>query len=248
MSSGRPGGGEERPSAPGWYPDPWSATGQGERYFDGREWGSTERPLARHAATPPDRAGRSTRRTRRVIGLLLVVAVAAVGVVVLRSRKSDTKVAATSPSPTHVTPSTVGAPSTSANATGDGRSRPGCGQYCAYSLTGDWAELQQGDCANVRTDTSAKTFAFTRLSCSTRHDSEIYFAQRPDPVSSLDPPPSSIADLISRVCGPEVLRNYAARYASAQPNAVAEAGTWGDGTERVCAVRPDNPTQPIART
>lgn len=35
------------PSAPGWYPDPWSATGDGERYFDGEKWGSSERPLGR---------------------------------------------------------------------------------------------------------------------------------------------------------------------------------------------------------
>jgi hypothetical protein len=37
----------EKPSAPGWYPDPWSATGEGERYFDGEKWGSSERPLGR---------------------------------------------------------------------------------------------------------------------------------------------------------------------------------------------------------
>jgi hypothetical protein len=37
----------EKPSAPGWYPDPWSATGDGERYFDGEKWGSSERPLGR---------------------------------------------------------------------------------------------------------------------------------------------------------------------------------------------------------
>jgi len=36
-----------KPSAPGWYPDPWSATGDGERYFDGEKWGSSERPLGR---------------------------------------------------------------------------------------------------------------------------------------------------------------------------------------------------------
>jgi hypothetical protein len=46
----RDGGDEhdpEKPSEPGWYPDPWSATGDGERYFDGEKWGSSERPLGR---------------------------------------------------------------------------------------------------------------------------------------------------------------------------------------------------------
>src|SRR3954452_13010515 len=31
------------PDQPGWYPDPWSATGSGERYFDGKRWGGTDR-------------------------------------------------------------------------------------------------------------------------------------------------------------------------------------------------------------
>jgi hypothetical protein len=43
----------ERPRAAGWYPDPWSATGEGERYYDGKKWGSSARPLARHTQTPP---------------------------------------------------------------------------------------------------------------------------------------------------------------------------------------------------
>ncbi|HZJ26712.1 MAG TPA: matrixin family metalloprotease [Acidimicrobiia bacterium] len=42
------------PDGPGWYPDPWSATGRGERYFDGKRWGSTERPRARHTSAPAD--------------------------------------------------------------------------------------------------------------------------------------------------------------------------------------------------
>jgi hypothetical protein len=46
-------GDADRPQAAGWYPDPWSATGEGERYFDGKKWGSSARPLARHTQTPP---------------------------------------------------------------------------------------------------------------------------------------------------------------------------------------------------
>jgi hypothetical protein len=37
------------PGAPGWYPDPFSATGTGERYFDGKQWGTTERPRGRES-------------------------------------------------------------------------------------------------------------------------------------------------------------------------------------------------------
>jgi hypothetical protein len=67
-----------RPSAAGWYPDPWSATGSGERYFDGKQWGSTERPLARHATQPVDLRSRA-RRPRRGRVLLVVLVVAAIG-------------------------------------------------------------------------------------------------------------------------------------------------------------------------
>jgi hypothetical protein len=45
-----------QPDGPGWYPDPWSATGTGERYFDGKRWGTSERPRARHTVDPGPRA------------------------------------------------------------------------------------------------------------------------------------------------------------------------------------------------
>jgi hypothetical protein len=71
---------DEDPTAPGWYPDPWSATGEGERYFDGTRWGTTERPLARHtvAVMTPDPI--KSDRSRRVFLpiVILVVLVAAV--------------------------------------------------------------------------------------------------------------------------------------------------------------------------
>ena len=52
----------ENPSGPGWYPDPWSADGKGERYFDGKHWGSTERPRGRHTTVDP-----GVRRTRTLV-------------------------------------------------------------------------------------------------------------------------------------------------------------------------------------
>lgn len=76
--SGSKDGAPPSPVAPGWYPDPWSATGQGERYFDGKLWGSTERPRARHSVPVEDaplaEAGRKrTRRSWRPAVALVVV-------------------------------------------------------------------------------------------------------------------------------------------------------------------------------
>jgi hypothetical protein len=63
----------EHPSAPGWYPDPWSATGEGERYYDGKKWGTTTKPLARHSkpsAVPASVTSISSkRRSKRTEGV-----------------------------------------------------------------------------------------------------------------------------------------------------------------------------------
>jgi hypothetical protein len=56
------------PSAPGWYPDPWSATGSGERYFDGKRWGTTERPLGREVVVLESRRRRRVRGGRSDLG------------------------------------------------------------------------------------------------------------------------------------------------------------------------------------
>jgi hypothetical protein len=80
----------DAPREPGWYPDPFSATGEGERYYDGKRWGSTERPRGRHSAPEPRAVTRLPTRTRRrlhrarpLIGLLVLVALA-VAIVQLR--------------------------------------------------------------------------------------------------------------------------------------------------------------------
>ena len=49
MGSKERDGDPYQPDGPGWYPDPWSATGTGERYFDGKQWGGTERPRGRES-------------------------------------------------------------------------------------------------------------------------------------------------------------------------------------------------------
>ncbi len=70
----------ESPGAPGWYPDPWSATGDGQRYFDGERWGSSERPLSRHSVVvdpffdEPERSRGTGRSWRPAIALLVLFA------------------------------------------------------------------------------------------------------------------------------------------------------------------------------
>lgn len=73
------------PKEPGWYPDPWSATGEGERYFDGRHWGTTERPLGRHTVAVKEPAGEEPSRFRRLV-VPVVVLVVLVGAYLTISR------------------------------------------------------------------------------------------------------------------------------------------------------------------
>ena len=87
-----------QPDAPGWYPDPWSATGGGERYFDGKRWGTNERPRARHSThstnvvtmKPPRARGVKASVARfRIPIILVLIGAAAVGLYVLQeSRRS----------------------------------------------------------------------------------------------------------------------------------------------------------------
>jgi hypothetical protein len=83
----------DSPAEPGWYPDPFSATGTGERYFDGEKWGSTLTPLAGHTPKPKKEKGQRSRGratvdveerpppqgARRYIVPLVVLAVLAAG-------------------------------------------------------------------------------------------------------------------------------------------------------------------------
>ena len=74
-----------QPDAPGWYPDPWSATGGGERYFDGKRWGTSERPRGRLSTNvvtmkPPRARGFKALVTRfRIPIILFLIAAVAVG-------------------------------------------------------------------------------------------------------------------------------------------------------------------------
>jgi hypothetical protein len=75
------------PLAPGWYPDPWSATGEGERYFDGHKWGSSERPLGGHSvlveepdAGPPKRELGRSRRPLIAIAVFTALVLAVWGI------------------------------------------------------------------------------------------------------------------------------------------------------------------------
>jgi hypothetical protein len=86
----------EEPDAPGWYPDPWSATGEGERYFDGKRWGTTERPRARHSVAEPVAIGTGKRKrtgggakarfaNARVWIIAVLIVAAGIGVTKLQS-------------------------------------------------------------------------------------------------------------------------------------------------------------------
>jgi hypothetical protein len=247
--------GSRRPSAPGWYPDPWRAEGEGERYFDGKAWGTAERPLGRHTSTSdwetPSRS--ASGRFQRIIAPVLVILLVAGGVVYFKSRSSNNATVTASPATTVRKASahsstTVARTATTSRVTttsDDGRNKSGCGRYCAYTLSGDWPRVEQGDCVNVRVDTNAKDFSFSRVSCQARHDGELYFVKRPDPVTTLSPAPKSIADLIARVCGVEELKTYAPGFAATHPDAISRVGTFGDQRTRACEVRADSPTQSI---
>jgi len=90
----------EHPTEPGWYPDPWSATGDGERYFDGKRWGTSEKPLGRHTVATLEARPPKPDRLRRVVLpiTILVVLVAAVwGVTQLPGRQSGNEESAFSP-------------------------------------------------------------------------------------------------------------------------------------------------------
>lgn len=82
-----------KPSTPGWYPDPWSATGSGERYFDGKQWGTTDRPHARHSTVATDvrrrRRFASLRENRRGVVAVVLLAAVTAGVWFLQNRGSD---------------------------------------------------------------------------------------------------------------------------------------------------------------
>jgi hypothetical protein len=90
------------PTKPGWYPDPWSATGSGERYFDGKAWGTSERPLGRHASTPASvTRTRPGRRNRTVYIVVVIALLAAAGWAIVNrlSPRSASSVATKVPPP-----------------------------------------------------------------------------------------------------------------------------------------------------
>jgi hypothetical protein len=84
-----------QPDEPGWYPDPWSATGTGERYFDGKRWGTNERPRARHstvvvASKPPRARGARNLVARfRVPIVLVLIGAIATGLWVLQESRRN---------------------------------------------------------------------------------------------------------------------------------------------------------------
>ena len=72
--AGRGANRNDWPDKPGWYPDPWSATGSGERYFDGKRWGTADRPLGRETVAEAQSSARPHRwRSLRTIVVVSLV-------------------------------------------------------------------------------------------------------------------------------------------------------------------------------
>jgi hypothetical protein len=96
------------PTQPGWYPDPWSATGEGERYYDGKRWGTTDRPMGRHTVVtkePGDDPGPGRfRRLVVPIGVLVLLVGAYFAVSRLTGSSSDDTAAPEREQSTHDRP------------------------------------------------------------------------------------------------------------------------------------------------
>jgi len=98
---------EIHPGKPGWYPDPWSADGKGERYFDGKKWGTSERPLPREATVTQLRSRNTARkRLRPYVPVLIFVAlvVAVWGIGRLRQGGGHGETIVTTPPTVHLSP------------------------------------------------------------------------------------------------------------------------------------------------
>ncbi len=101
----------EDPGGPGWYPDPWSADGNGERYFDGKRWGSTERPRARHTTVAVDERRPRTpswTRSRAVVSIAVLAALVVGFVAVQRATGGTDDVPTTAPSANRSASASVG--------------------------------------------------------------------------------------------------------------------------------------------
>jgi len=103
----------EMPRAAGWYPDPWSATGDGERYFDGKKWGTNEKPFGRQtsvALEPPKHARSASGRVRRAAPFLVVILLIAAVYAIPKLRGSNDGNSAVVIAPeTSTTPMTISA-------------------------------------------------------------------------------------------------------------------------------------------
>ncbi len=111
MAGRRGSKGVDLPRGPGWYPDPWSATGSGERYFDGKKWGTSERFDRQEISVIPLPSRRRRRfrqqtrglrnhkgRLRKFVGPIVFVVLVAISVA-FQSRSRSHHTAANRPPP-----------------------------------------------------------------------------------------------------------------------------------------------------
>jgi hypothetical protein len=119
----------------------------------------------------------------------------------------------------------------------------GCGEDCGKQLTGDWTRIKVGDCVSIKESPDA--VKFTRLSCRSRHQGEVYYAARPDPINTLKPKAKTALEAARRICGQSVLAAYAPGFAAANPDGASRAGMWGNGDMRICAIGSADPARSI---
>ncbi|HEY3672042.1 MAG TPA: DUF2510 domain-containing protein [Acidimicrobiia bacterium] len=238
------------PEKPGWYPDPWSATGTGERYWDGTRWLTSERPLGRGNAGPVVDLGRHRRpasRRRTWIWVALGVAVAGSVVVLgVAQTSDDSEHAVNTPSATDAaTPaptSSVAAKTALAAATSTLEPGHDCyGKDCGKLLLGDWPAIELGDCLN--TDRTDRGVAFTIVPCDATHAVEVFYVSSPPTIP--DPMPTTMEDLTRAVCPSSAMEAYSPSFAAAHPDPAAYAGGWSARDKRVCAVPAPDPNASI---
>ena len=100
-----------------------------------------------------------------------------------------------------------------------------------------------GDCIDFK---MTKTdLVFTRITCTRKHDYEVYAVMIPDTLTAIHAGESR-THYEERTCPHATLVAYAPRFAARHPHSAEESGSWGDGTtKRICVITPDSPNRSI---
>jgi hypothetical protein len=233
-----------RPDTPGWYPDPWSATGAGERYWDGTRWLTTERPIERaHGGTVVELTPRRRRWWRARTALWVILGALIAGAVVIfgvsQSSSNSSRPAVTAPAAVGGATTTFAVDGESTTSTSFG-GKTCYGKDCGKALLGDWLRIATGDCMN--TDETDSSVTFTVVSCESTHEVEVFYVSPP---TIPKPTPTSLDDLTRAVCPSSAMQAYAPSFAADHPDPAAYAGGWSGTDKRVCVVGATDPNASI---